>query len=68
MLGLQQGDAPRLTCSIEDGAVVCCAEQFSGQNPQEETQRVFGMQCVTPNGTSVELTASGQVRIRTLFM
>ena len=57
---LHQGSAPRLTCTSDDGAVICCAQQ-PGPHDDSPARNRFGLQCSTPGGISVELTSDAQV-------
>ena len=57
---LHQGSAPRVTCTSDDGAVICCAQQ-PGPDDDSPARTGFGLQCSTPGGISVELTSDAQV-------
>ena len=61
VVSLQQEEAPGLTCTTDDGSVIHCAAQPSSQSAQQAEHTTFGMQCNTPGGVSVQLTAAGQV-------
>ena len=60
VITLHQGSAPRLTCTSDDGAVICCAQQ-PGPHDDLSARNRFGLQCSTPGGISVELTSDAEV-------
>ncbi|DBB00331.1 TPA: Sperm-associated antigen 17 [Trebouxia sp. C0004] len=60
VITLHQGSASRVTCTSDDGAVICCAQQ-PGPGNELLARKRFGLQCSTPGGISVELTSDAQV-------
>ena len=61
VLALQQGTTSALTCTTDDGAVLCCTSDASSAALGTGAPQAKRLQIITPGGVSVEIAADGQV-------
>lgn len=65
VLALQQQSSPRLTCTHAAGGTIFCAIKVPVSPPADSGPAAISVQCVSPAGLMVEVTAEGQVRSAT---